>query len=93
MCMCKSSKMFCTSSCNCRFINWNNSSIRVGNKMWSTISQMSYSMSSMSSSNMTISMSMSYYSLSSKMVSTGSNNSRLICRNNSSIRMSYKVCV
>ena len=36
---------------------------------------------------------MSYYSLSSKMVSTESNYSRFICRNNSSIRMSYKVCV
>ena len=83
MCMCKSCEMFCTSSSNYRLINWNNSSIKVSDKMWSVVSQINYSMSSMSSTNMTIS-SMSYYSLSSKMVSLW---------NKSSIRTSYNVFV
>ena len=90
MAMCKSCKMCSSSSNNCWFINRNNCSIGVSNK-----AQMSNTMSSsmaMAISSMTIS-SMGNNTLCSKMVSTGSNYSRFICRDNSSIRMSYKVGV
>ena len=92
--MCKSSKVGSSCSSNCGLINWNDSSIWVSNKMGSSITQMSYTMSSSNRgiSSMSIS-SMSYNSLSCKMGSTGSNYSRFICRDNSSIRMSYKVGV
>ena len=97
MSMSKSCKMLCSSSSNCRFINGHNSTIGVNNKMRSPISYMSNSRGcsiSMTSSSMAMAISsISYNSLSSKVVSTCCNYSRFIGRNNSSIRMSYKVCV
>merc|ERR1712081_85590 len=87
--MCKGCKMSSSCSSNCWLINWNNSSIGVSNK-----TKMCHTMSSSNGGNCSIcSRSISNSSLSSKMVSTCSSYSRFISRNNSSIRMSYKVGV
>merc|ERR1739838_129574 len=90
-------KVISTGSNYGRLINRNNSSIRMSYKVCvqiqrSTIASMSNCWDcsiSMASTSMAIS-SMGHYSFSCKMISTGSDNSRFINRNNSSIWMSHQ---
>merc|ERR1711942_389456 len=81
------SKVVSTGSSHSRFINRDNSSIRVSNK--SSIRSIASSIGNWSSS----SINSTINSLGSKMVSTCSSNSRLIKRNNSSVGMSNKLGV
>merc|ERR1711892_781231 len=89
------SQVVSTSSSNSRLINWDNSSIEVSNKLCvqvegSTITVANSSIGSRCNKRSSSSIS---NSLGCKMISTGSSNSWLIKRNNSSIRVSNKLCV
>jgi len=85
------SQVVSTGSSNSRLINWDNSSIGVSNKssIWSITSTIASSIGSWGTGGINSSVN----SLGSKMVCTGSSNSWLINRDNSSIGVSNKLGV
>ena len=82
-------KMVGTGSSNSRLVNGDNRAIGVSNE---AIESRDVS-SSIDGGGSSSSVDTSNNSLGGQMIGTGGSNSRLINRNNSSIRMSYKVCV